>query len=50
MRRAIVPTGKRTCQNPALASIQRALAEREERQAYPEAVDGQALQRRGQAG
>ncbi|MFE3653946.1 recombinase family protein [Streptomyces sp. NPDC059152] len=34
----IIPTGKRKGQNPGLASIYRALAEHEKRQAYPEAV------------
>lgn len=31
----IIPTGKRKGQNPGLASIYRALAEHEKRQAYP---------------
>jgi hypothetical protein len=35
----IIPTGKRTGRNPSLASIYRALAEHEKRQAYPEAID-----------
>ncbi|MFK0258676.1 recombinase family protein [Streptomyces sp. NPDC090445] len=35
----IIPTGKRKGQNPGLASIYRALAEHEKRQAYPEAVE-----------
>jgi DNA invertase Pin-like site-specific DNA recombinase len=35
----IIPTGKRKGQNPGLASIYRALAEHEKRQAYPEAID-----------
>jgi hypothetical protein len=35
----IIPTGKRKGQNTGLASIYRALAEHEKRQAYPEAVD-----------
>lgn len=34
----IIPTGKRRGQSPGLASIYRALAEHEKRQAYPEAV------------
>ena len=34
----IIPTGKRKGQNPSLASIYRALAEHDKRQAYPEAV------------
>ncbi|MEU4586767.1 hypothetical protein AB0F92_32625 [Kitasatospora aureofaciens] len=34
----IIPTGKRKGQNPGLASIHRALAEHEKRQAYREAV------------
>jgi DNA invertase Pin-like site-specific DNA recombinase len=34
----IIPTGKRKGQNPGLATIYRALAEHEKRQAYPEAV------------
>ncbi|AJT61849.2 recombinase family protein [Streptomyces chattanoogensis] len=34
----IIPKGKRKGQNPGLASIYRALAEHEKRQAYPEAV------------
>ncbi|MFJ8439976.1 hypothetical protein [Kitasatospora griseola] len=34
----IIPTGRRKGRNPALASIYRALAEHEKRQAYPEAV------------
>ncbi|MFF2800841.1 recombinase family protein [Streptomyces sp. NPDC058051] len=34
----IIPTGKRKGQNPGLASIYRALAEHETRQAHPEAV------------
>ena len=34
----IIPTGKRKGQNPGLASIYRALAEHEKRQAHPEAV------------
>ena len=34
----MIPTGKRKGQNPGLASIYRALAEHEKRQAYPEAV------------
>ncbi|MFE5542081.1 hypothetical protein ACFQ78_41125 [Streptomyces sp. NPDC056519] len=33
----IIPTGKRKGRNPGLASIYRALAEHEKRQAYPEA-------------
>ncbi|MFH8453996.1 hypothetical protein ACH4CD_32775 [Streptomyces fungicidicus] len=35
----IIPTGKRKGQNPSVASIYRALAERTKREAYPEAVD-----------
>ncbi|WP_329467208.1 recombinase family protein [Streptomyces sp. NBC_01431] len=35
----IIPTGKRKGHNPGLASIYRALAEHEKRQAYPEAVE-----------
>ncbi|MEV4250061.1 hypothetical protein AB0J63_42480 [Streptosporangium canum] len=35
----IIPTGKRKGQHPSLASIYRALAEHEKRQAYPEAVE-----------
>jgi DNA invertase Pin-like site-specific DNA recombinase len=35
----IIPTGKRRGQRPSLASIYRALAEHERRQAYPEAVE-----------
>lgn len=35
----IIPTGKRKGRNPSLASIYRALAEHEKRQAYPEAID-----------
>lgn len=35
----IIPTGKRKGQNPSLASIYRALAEHEKRQAYPDAID-----------
>jgi DNA invertase Pin-like site-specific DNA recombinase len=35
----IIPTGKRKGQNPSLASIYRALAERDKRQRYPEAVE-----------
>ncbi|MDP9868639.1 MULTISPECIES: hypothetical protein [Streptosporangium] len=35
----IIPTGERKGQNPGLASIYRALAEHEKRQAYPEAVE-----------
>jgi DNA invertase Pin-like site-specific DNA recombinase len=47
----IIPTGKRKGQNPGLATIYRALAEHEKRQAYPEAVaqahaDFAALQQR----
>ncbi|MFD8992307.1 recombinase family protein [Streptomyces goshikiensis] len=47
----IIPTGKRKGQNPGLASIYRALAEHEKREAYPEAVaqahaDFAALQQR----
>ncbi|MFD3776946.1 recombinase family protein [Streptomyces sp. NPDC058612] len=47
----ITPTGKRKGQNPSVASIYRALAEREKTQAYPEAAetahaDFAALQRR----
>ncbi|MFE1790894.1 DUF4158 domain-containing protein [Streptomyces sp. NPDC059525] len=34
----IIPTGRRKGQSPGLASIYRALAEHEKRQAYPEAV------------
>jgi DNA invertase Pin-like site-specific DNA recombinase len=34
-----IPIGKRKGRNPSLASIYRALAEHEKRQAYPEAVD-----------
>ncbi|MGW0769221.1 recombinase family protein [Streptomyces sp. NPDC002676] len=50
----IVPTGKRKGQNPGLASIYRALAEHEKRQACPEAVeaahaDFAALQTEGAA-
>lgn len=35
----IIPTGKRKGRNPSLASIYRALAEHEKRQAHPDAVD-----------
>ncbi|WP_197093571.1 recombinase family protein [Nonomuraea sp. SBT364] len=35
----IIPTGKRKGQHPSLASIYRALAEHQKRQAYPEAVE-----------
>ncbi|MGJ6967685.1 hypothetical protein ACSDR0_37795 [Streptosporangium sp. G11] len=35
----IIPTGKRKGENPALASIYRALAEHEKKQTYPEAVE-----------
>lgn len=35
----IIPTGKRKGHNPGLASIYRALAEHEKRQAYPEAIE-----------
>lgn len=35
----IIPTGKRKGRNPSLASIYRALAEHEQRQRYPEAVE-----------
>jgi hypothetical protein len=35
----IIPTGKRKGQSPGLASIYRAFAEHEKRQAYPEAVE-----------
>ncbi|WP_274910776.1 recombinase family protein [Streptomyces sp. WZ-12] len=35
----IIPTGKRTGQNPSVASTYRALAEHAERKAYPEAVE-----------
>ncbi|MFG1682936.1 recombinase family protein [Nonomuraea sp. NPDC049269] len=35
----IIPTGKRKGRNPSLASIYRALAEHDKRQAYPEAVE-----------
>ncbi|MEU0913238.1 recombinase family protein [Streptomyces althioticus] len=35
----IIPTGKRKRQTPSVASIYRALAEHEKRQAYPEAVE-----------
>jgi DNA invertase Pin-like site-specific DNA recombinase len=35
----IIPTGKRKGQHPSLASIYRALAEHEKRQAYPKAVE-----------
>ncbi|MEJ8642074.1 recombinase family protein [Streptomyces sp. MS1.HAVA.3] len=35
----IIPTGKRKGQSPSLSSIYRALAEREKRAAYPEAVE-----------
>ncbi|HKS45747.1 MAG TPA: recombinase family protein [Amycolatopsis sp.] len=34
-----IPTGKRRGKNPSIASIYRALAEHEKRQAHPEAVD-----------
>ncbi|MFH8562549.1 hypothetical protein [Streptomyces sp. NPDC017988] len=34
----IIPTGKRKGQAPSVASIYRALAENEKREAYPEAV------------
>jgi hypothetical protein len=34
-----IPTGKRKGRNPSLASIYRALAEHEKRQAHPDAVD-----------
>ncbi|GAA3011308.1 hypothetical protein [Streptomyces fulvorobeus] len=34
----IIPTGKRTGRSPSVAGIYRALAERERREAYPEAV------------
>ncbi|RVX41275.1 hypothetical protein EDD27_3776 [Nonomuraea polychroma] len=35
----IIPTGKRKGHNPSLASIYRALAEHDKRQAYSEAVE-----------
>ncbi|MFF4625637.1 hypothetical protein [Nonomuraea jabiensis] len=35
----IIPTGKRKGHNPSLASIYRALAEHEETQRYPDAVE-----------
>ena len=35
----IIPTGKRKGQNPSVASIYRALAEHDKREAYPEAVE-----------
>jgi len=35
----IIPTGKRKGKNPSLASIYRALAEHEQRQRHPEAVE-----------
>jgi hypothetical protein len=35
----IIPTGKRKGRNPSVASIYRALAEHDKRQAYPEAVE-----------
>ncbi|MBA2323389.1 MAG: recombinase family protein, partial [Pseudonocardiales bacterium] len=35
----IIPTGKRKGRTPSLASIYRALAEYEKRQAYPDAVE-----------
>ncbi|MEU8358092.1 hypothetical protein AB0C27_18950 [Nonomuraea sp. NPDC048882] len=35
----IIPTGKRKGHNPSLASIYRALAEHDKRQAYPEVVE-----------
>ncbi|ACZ85519.1 hypothetical protein Aros01_02123 [Streptosporangium roseum] len=35
----IIPTGKREGQHPSLASIYRAPAEHEKRQAYPKAVE-----------
>ncbi|BBJ47303.1 hypothetical protein SSPO_100210 [Streptomyces antimycoticus] len=34
-----IPTGKRKGQDPSVASIYRALAERAKREAYPEAVE-----------
>ena len=35
----IIPTGKRKGHNPSLASVYRALAEHDKRQAYPEVVE-----------
>ncbi|MFF0384150.1 hypothetical protein [Streptomyces sp. NPDC004286] len=35
----LIPTGERKGQNPSVASIYRALAEHENTQAYPEAVE-----------
>ncbi|MEU4204625.1 hypothetical protein AB0F64_32445 [Streptomyces sp. NPDC026294] len=35
----IIPTGKREGQTPGVASIYRALAEHEKKEAYPEAIE-----------